>query len=176
LYARSLPVIPSINQVRDLHTLPESEFFWVKPKVGCDGFGACKVTKQELLEMDIKDSIIQPYIEFVSEPSFFFVDNTFAYAITMPNRLIDGDIALYEPTEDDLLFAQKFVEWNALPHGVQRIDAVRTKEGKLLLTEVEDIAPYLYLLDIDSKIRERVSYQIIQSVTSCFSSGPVDNK
>ncbi len=168
LFKKDFPVIPSIDSIDDLHHIPESELYWIKPKEGCDGIGSDKLTKSQLKERDLRDYIIQPYVEFISEPSFFFVDNVFSYAISTSNRLENKKVESYEPTKDDLDFAQKFIDWNGLSHGIQRVDAVRTKEGALLLTEVEDIAPYLYLLDMDDKKREFIFGQLRQSMLNFF--------
>ena len=164
LYKSSFPVIPSVDRVEDIGLLPETSLYWIKPKRSCSGYGAEKLSKEELSKRKLADYIIQPYIDFVSEPSFFFIDNKFSYAIEMPNRLNDRNITLYTPTKEDFVFAQRFVAWNTLPYGIQRIDAVRTKTGKLLLTEVEDIAEYLYLLDIEVETRDRVVAELIQSI------------
>lgn len=168
LYDSGLPVIPSIDSIQKIEKLPKSESYWIKPLESCDGVGAKKCTRQELLETDISDFIIQPYIEFESEPSFYFIDGRFSYAITMPNRILDTNIKQYLPMDDDLLFAQKFVAWNDLPYGIQRIDAVRLFDGTLLLTEVEDIAEYLYLLDLDKNERESVTKTLLNSVRNAF--------
>jgi hypothetical protein len=168
LYKEGFPVIPSINKVEDINRLPESEFYYIKPKDSCDGFGDEKLTKSELMKKKLKDYIIQPYEEFSSEPSFFFIDNKFLYAITMPNRLTDRKIEKYEPTQKDLVFAKKFVEWESLPYGIQRVDAVRTKKGELLLTEDEDIAEYLYLLDMPSASIKMIVENIINSMKKVF--------
>ena len=168
LYRKGFPVIPSVDKVEDVNKLPESEFYYIKPKDSCDGFGDQKLAGPELLEKDLKDFIIQPYEEFTSEPSFFFIDNVFSYAIVMPNRLDEKGIEQYEPTPADLDFAHKFVEWESLPYGIQRVDAVRTKKGELLLTEDEDIAEYLYLFDLEERERERVIYEIVFSVKKAF--------
>lgn len=169
LYEKKFPVIPSIDNIDDLKLLPDTGLFWVKPKEGCDGYGAKKMTKQELLANHLEDFIIEPFIDFISEPSFYFIDNKFAYAIETPNRIAhDKKIKIYHPTETDLIFAQKFVDWNNLPYGLQRIDGVRTKNGELLLTEVEDLAPYLYLLEIDQKNRENIVNMLINSILSIF--------
>jgi hypothetical protein len=87
----------------------------------------------------------------------------------MPHRLKDENITTYSPTPEDLAFAEKFVRWNTLPYGIQRIDAIRCKDGELLLTEVEDWAQYLYLLDIDSDTRERALRAIFASIRGMFS-------
>lgn len=166
LYEKGFPIIPSIDRVEDLGKLPTSEYYWIKPIDSCDGQGDEKLSLKGLQQKDLTNYIIQPFEEFTSEPSFFYIDNQFSYAITMPNRLIDRNITLYEPTESDLTFAQKFVGWEQLPYGIQRIDAVRTTKGELLLTEDEDIAEYLYLLDIPLEKRKLVTRQIVESIKS----------
>jgi len=86
----------------------------------------------------------------------------------MPNRLSNKVIELYEPTAADFEFAQSFVDWNALSYGLQRIDALRTKDGGLLLTEIEDESETLYLLDLDEPDRIRITGQIINSIKAVF--------
>jgi hypothetical protein len=164
LYQKGFPVIPSVASIEDVNKLPESDYYWIKPEDSCDGQGDEKLSLEELKRKNPKGYIIQPFEEFASEPSFFFIDNVFSYAISMPNRLADRDITFYEPTREDLVFAQKFVDWEELPYGIQRVDAVRTKDGNLLLTEDEDIAEYLYLLDLPRDKREVVTTQVVASI------------
>ena len=54
-----------------------------------------------------------------------------------------------------LEFAQKFIEWNNLNHGIQRVDACRTEGNELLLVELEDLNPYLSLLEISDELRNK---------------------
>jgi hypothetical protein len=164
LYKKKLPVIPSISSLSDLDKLPETESYWVKPFFGCDGEGSQQITTKALGNFNLKGYIIQPYIEFTSEPSFYYLDNKFLYAVEMPNRLKDTGIKLYTPTKEDIEFAEKFINWNSLSVGIQRIDAVRTKAGSLLLTEIEDVAEYLYLLDIEPEVREKISDALIDTI------------
>lgn len=164
LYMQGYPVIPSIDSISDLPKLPQGENYWIKPKDGADGYAARKISKHELEHLDLTDYIIQPYVEFIDEPSFFFINSVFAYAITMPNRIADTNIQWYEPTSKDMEFARKFVQWNDLPHGIQRIDALRLKDGSLLLTEVEDIAPYLYLLDLPEWKKDLVIEKLLEAI------------
>jgi hypothetical protein len=87
----------------------------------------------------------------------------------MPHRIESyKDFAMYVPTKEDLAFAQSFVDWNTLAYGIQRIDAVRTKDGKLLLTEIEDISEVLYLREMDEENRDRVTKQLVQSIKETF--------
>lgn len=164
LYKKGYPVIPSVEHAEELNKLPQSAYYWIKPFDGCDGSGAGKFTKEEIKVKNLANYIIQPYEEFKEEPSFFFIDNQFAYAITMPNRLEDHDIKPYIPTEEDLTFARKFVGWDDLKYGVERVDAVRTADGQLLLTEDEDIAEYLYICEMPEKIRDEIVLKMIESI------------
>jgi hypothetical protein len=40
-----------------------------------------------------------------------------------------------------------------MTHGIQRVDACRTKDGGLLLVELEDLNPFLSLELVDNKTR-----------------------
>lgn len=40
-------------------------------------------------------------------------------------------------------------------YGIQRIDFIKLEDNTLLLTEIEDISPYLELDQIDEKTREK---------------------
>lgn len=168
LFKDGYSVIPSVDKFKDIDQLGDTESYWIKPKDGCDGFGAGKYTRAELNSRNLTDYIIQPYIEFTSEPSFFFVDNIFSHAITMPNRLRDRDIEVYIPTEDEILLAKRFVDWNDLPHGIQRIDFVKKDDSSLLLTEVEDLCPYLYISDVGIEIRNRFLERVKVSMINYF--------
>jgi hypothetical protein len=149
LFKLGYSVIPSVDKVEDLSALPDQGFYWIKPKYSCDGIGAEKIRREHLLSSNLKDYIIQPFFEFQYEPSFFFVDNQFHHAVWTPHRLSDADVKPYMPSGGDLSFAESFVDWADLPYGIQRIDAIRTADGRLLLTEVENLCPYLYLSDLD---------------------------
>jgi len=69
---------------------------------------------------------------------------------------------------DDINFAMRFVQWGNLDYGTQRIDAVRTKDGQLLLTEIEDLSPYLYLAEIDEPTRKVFLEAIRASMLKVF--------
>jgi hypothetical protein len=169
LYNKGYPVIPSIDRVNDLEKLPSAEYYWIKPKNSCDGIGAEKLTRDALLQKDPKGYIIQPFMEFEYEPSFFFIDNQFHHAIWEKHRLLFDDVNSYDPTSNDLKFAKDFVQWTDLSYGTQRIDSIRTKNGSLLLTEIENLCPYLYLAEMDEQKREDFLGAIKTSMQKIFS-------
>lgn len=70
----------------------------------------------------------------------------------------------YVPTDADLDFAYKFIRWNDIRHGIQRVDACRTQTGELLLVELEDLNPYLSLAETDEKTRERFIADMIKAM------------
>ena len=169
------PVIPSIDTIRDLARLPASDRYWIKPKRSCDGIGAERLSREELLRKRPKGYIIQPFIEFECEPSFFFIDNQFHHAIWAKHRLHDDRVFPCEPTADELTFAGRFVQWADMPYGIQRIDAVRMRDGNLLLTEVENLCPYLYLLEMGNTARASFLEAILASMVTVFSSEPSED-
>ncbi|MFE4022856.1 hypothetical protein ACFXPZ_36585 [Streptomyces sp. NPDC059101] len=148
LTAAGLPVIPTVDRRADVDRLPQADAYVAKPKAGADSLGLRVLTRDALDGLDGLDSgdvLIQPRVDFRYEVSFYFVDRAFQYALrtTDPDRR--WDLAPYQSTDDDLAFAQRFVDWNGLDHGIQRVDACRTRDGRLLLVELEDLNPYLSL-------------------------------
>ena len=49
-------------------------------------------------------------------------------------------------------------------YGIQRIDFIKLEDGTLLLTEIEDTAPYLDLLNLDKDVREKFIYDYKEMV------------
>jgi hypothetical protein len=145
LTAAEYPVIPTIDRVAHVDRLPDVPEYVVKPKFGADSVGLRFVPRAELAAITGTDQLIQPRIRFSYEVSFYFVDRTFQYALYTPHPDRRWDLEPYEPTADDRAFAQRFVDWNAVDHGIQRVDACRTEDGRLLLVELEDLNPYLSL-------------------------------
>lgn len=168
LHEMGFPVIPSVDSISRLNQLPQTEQYWIKPKFSCDGFGAERLSKLELLARAPRDFIIQPFMEFEYEPSFFFVDNTFQHAIKQKHRLLSPDTEPYVATRSEIEFAQQFVTWAGMPFGIQRIDAIRTGNGQLFLTEIENLCPYLYLLELESATQVSFLAKLRESVLCAF--------
>ncbi|MEH1058039.1 hypothetical protein V6U89_22880 [Micromonospora sp. CPCC 206171] len=112
------------------------------------------VARDRLAEAVDGQSLIQPRVPFRYEVSFYFVDDAFQYALHAPDPRRRWALAPYAPTGADLAFARRFVRWNTLAHGVQRVDACRTVDGALLLVELEDLNPYLSLDLVAAEVRE----------------------
>ncbi|MER5836511.1 hypothetical protein ABT116_38275, partial [Streptomyces sp. NPDC002130] len=58
--------------------------------------------------------------------------------------------------------ARRFIDWNTIDHGIQRVDACRTQDGELLLVELEDLNPYLSLDLVPEQTRDF----FVESMTS----------
>ncbi|GHF13477.1 hypothetical protein GCM10014715_81310 [Streptomyces spiralis] len=149
LSAAGYPVIPTVDRPEDLHRLPAADRYVVKPKLGADSIGLRIVTADRLPVLVDGTVLAQPHIDFAHEISFYFVDHDFQYALYAPDPGRRWELRPYEPTRDDLEFARRFIEWNSLDHGIQRVDACRAPDGELLLVELEDLNPYLSLDALD---------------------------
>ncbi|MER7186736.1 hypothetical protein ABT404_46005 [Streptomyces hyaluromycini] len=148
------PVIPTVDRPQDLHLLPEAERYAVKPKAGADSIGLTFVPRDRLGGLPYGDILVQPGIDFRYEVSFYYIDDAFQYALHAPDPNRRWVLEPYEPTEADLAFAHRFIDWNTLAHGIQRVDACRTREGELLLVELEDLNPYLSLDLVPDRTRD----------------------
>jgi hypothetical protein len=148
------PVIPTIDRLQDVDRLPDSSLYAIKPKAGADSIGLHFVSKDDLGRQTYDGVLVQPRINFSYEVSFYYIDHTFQYALYAPEPEHRWILEAYEPTEADLVFAQRFIDWNTIDHGIQRVDACRTPEGDLLLVELEDLNPYLSLGNVTDETRD----------------------
>ena len=164
LTAARYPVIPTIDRPEDLRLLPEAGRYAVKPKAGADSIGLTFVPREQLDNLAYGDILVQPRIDFSYEVSFYYVDDAFQYALHAPDPEQRWVLEPYEPTDADLAFARRFIEWNTLGHGIQRVDACRTREGELLLVELEDLNPYLSLDLVSEPARDRFVASMVESL------------
>jgi hypothetical protein len=153
LSAAGYPVIPTVDDVANVRRLPDVDTYVVKPRNGADSIGLRTVARDDLATTDLTGMLVQPRIDFAYEVSFYVVDRTIHYALHAPDPGARWALEPYEPTSADLAFAQRFVDWNDVDHGVQRVDACRTADGDLLLVELEDLNPYLSLDLVDAETR-----------------------
>ncbi|WP_418959114.1 hypothetical protein [Streptomyces tritici] len=154
LFREGYPVIPTVARREDFGALPAADAYVVKPVLGADSVGLRFVNRAALDGVDPAGMLVQPRIPFAYEVSFYFVGRSFQYALYAPHPEARWVLEPYQPTAADLEFAQRFVDWNALPHGIQRVDACRAPGGELLLVELEDLNPYLSLDRVGEKERE----------------------
>ncbi|MEU4273597.1 hypothetical protein AB0F57_01415 [Streptomyces tanashiensis] len=164
LTAAGYPVIPTVERAEDLHRLPEAAAYAVKPKAGADSIGLRFLAYEELAGLSYGELLVQPRVDFRYEVSFYFVDDRFQYALHAPGPERRWVLEPYEPTADDLDFARRFIDWNTLDHGIQRVDACRAPGGELLLVELEDLNPYLSLDRVPEPVRERFADALVHSL------------
>ncbi|MFJ4971240.1 hypothetical protein [Streptomyces sp. NPDC088755] len=164
------PVIPTVDRAADLGLLPQAREYAVKPKLGADSVGLRFVpgagVGAELEKEDEGVLLVQPRIGFRYEVSFYFVDHDFQYALHAPDPERRWVLEPYAASAQDLAFARRFIAWNALAHGIQRVDACRTAEGELLLVELEDLNPYLSLDRVGAEVREAFVARLKRSLAS----------
>jgi len=164
------PVIPTVDRREDLGLLPPAARYVVKPVLGADSIGLRVV--DELDGVELEGALVQPYVELAYEVSFVFVGRAFQYAVYAPDRERRWDLEPYAPSADDLAFAQRFVEWNDLDVGVQRVDACRTHDGRLLLVELEDLNPYLSLELVEAAPRSAFVDALVTSLQRALENPP----
>jgi hypothetical protein len=143
-----------VDRAEDLNLLPAAEWYVVKPRLGADSIGMRTVQAAGVRELVDGDVLVQPCVDFAYEVSFYFVDHDFQYALYAPHTDRRWQLEPYEPTDGDLEFARRFIEWNGIGHGIQRVDACRAPGGELLLVELEDLNPYLSLDALDDPRRD----------------------
>ncbi|HWH30094.1 MAG TPA: hypothetical protein VNU26_14270 [Mycobacteriales bacterium] len=170
LYARGEPVIPTVDRPEHLDRLPPADQWVVKPLFGADSVGLRVLDSLDGVDLD--GMLVQPRVDLVHEISFVFVGRRFQYAVYAPDRDRRWDLRPYTATEADLAFAQRFVDWNALDVGVQRVDACRTRDGELLLVELEDLNPYLSLDRLDDTTRSAFVAALVSSLEQALDSPP----
>jgi len=164
LHAAGFPVIPTVAHLADVPALPQVETYVAKPLHGADSVGLRFVGRDDLAGLDWTDLLVQPRIDLAHEVSFYFVGRTFHYALHAPDPARRWVLEPYEPTVADRAFAQRFVDWNAVDLGVQRVDACRTRTGELLLVELEDLNPYLSLDRVAPDLRDAFVADLVASI------------
>ena len=164
LQEEGYPVIPTVETVDDLEQLGETEKFIVKLKNGADSIGMLILDKKELLEVKPQGNLIQPFIDFQYEVSFYYLNNQFQYALYAPDTSKRWDLTEYEATPQDLEFADKFVKWNNMERGITRVDACRLQDNSLLLVELEDLNPFLSLELLSEEKRNQFLANFIKAL------------
>lgn len=164
LYNEGFPVIPTIKDKEQLSQLGDIDSYFVKPIYGGSSKGCKVMSKREVLTTNLNGFIIQPKLDIKEEVSFYFIDNKLQYSLYTPNKEERWNLKPFTPTKEEIALAIKFVKYNNLKQGIQRIDFCRLHTGELLLMEIEDLCPYLSLLDIDASLREKFLQNLVSSL------------
>ncbi len=172
LYRAGFPVIPCIDSLADLDQLPVANTYLIKPKNGCSSRGIKIVSRKNLQHKTLHHHLIQPVVSFTNECSFYFVDGNFVYALASANRHARWNLHEFIPTKTDIAFAKQFIDWNALPYGLERIDTCRLSNGSMLLMEVESEMPMLCLHLLSDKTRKHVLQTLLESMQRAFNVSP----
>ena len=161
LFEDGYPVIPTFRSLDSALQYP-AERYLLKPILGISAKGIRQVTKKELeTEVDDPNFIIQPYLDFTSELSFFFINSEFQYALQTKSHR--WDLEVYQPSKSELESAERFISWNPIS-GIQRIDFLRTYDNQMLLLEVEDWCPYLSLFDCENLPRRHFISTLVKAI------------
>tara|TARA_B110001450_G_C17571815_1_gene461106 strand:+ start:74 stop:880 length:807 start_codon:yes stop_codon:yes gene_type:complete len=164
LTKENFPVIPTIDNVENIEKLGKLKNYIVKPKNGADSVGIKILEKKEIKHKDISGNIIQPFLDFEYEISFYYINKNFQYALYAPEKSKRWKLDSFIPNEKDLNFANKFIEWNNITRGITRVDACSLKDGSLLLIELEDLNPYLSLDSIDKKTKKKFVANLVKAL------------
>lgn len=137
-------VIPTYDSIQ-LAIRTDHKNFIIKPIHGGSSKGVQKISRDKLQSLSLENQIIQPYFDIDHEISFYYINSQFQYALkTTSSR---WDLELYYPTKQEFEISQRFANWNPVI-GIQRVDFIKTSDGKFLLLEIEDWCPYLSLCDV----------------------------
>jgi hypothetical protein len=157
------PVIPTIDNLSHLSELGNPEKYIVKIKDGADSIGMEILHKEELLVTELKNKIIQPFLDFEYEISFYYLNNEFQYALYAPDKNKRWELKEIEVTLEDIKFADKFIAWNNIQHGITRVDACRIKDNSLLLVELEDLNPFLSIELLSAQKQEEFISRLVET-------------
>ncbi|SCV20674.1 Protein of unknown function [Bacillus cereus] len=61
--------------------------------------------------------------------SFYFIDKEFQYALYAPNKDKRWELKEYVPTEEDVAFAKRFIDWNNLDWGYNELMLAAANKG-----------------------------------------------
>jgi len=156
LYNDGYPVIPTATKLSQFDNYDSNDVILLKPINGYEGYGIVEKNKNEITETN--GFIIQPKINFEKEVEFYFINKQFQFVLEfVPSKKPVYPIPkLYNYTKDELKIAQDFANLcDEKFVGVQRIDFLKTMDGKLLLLEIGDSSPYLNLNSLDEHTRNK---------------------
>lgn len=104
-------VIPSVDKMSDISKLGIVDRYCIKPKDGADSNGLKFLAPEELQKTRIPDGeyVIQPWIDFDYEVSFYFINDKFEYAMYAPDKNKRWQLELYPCSPEDLDYAKNIL-------------------------------------------------------------------
>jgi len=168
LFNYGYPVIPTVNSTEDLNKLGNHEKYIVKTMNGADSIGLEIVNSVDIYKTDLEKKIVQPFIDFQYEVSFYYINDQFQYALYAPDKTKRWELERYDIVSEDVEFADKFIKWNNIQQGITRVDACRQQDGSLLLVELEDLNPYLSLDLLDDLTKDKFISNWINALNKLY--------
>lgn len=159
------PVIPTIENVTEIDRIGNHEKYVVKIKNGADSIGMDFLSKDELLNIKPEGKLIQPFMDFDYEVSFYYMNDTFQYALYAPDKKNRWQLIEYKPSAEDLKFGDQFIKWNNIDRGITRVDACRVG-AELLLVELEDLNPFLSIDLLSETTRDNFINALINALNA----------
>lgn len=166
-YKKGLSVIPSTNNLKDLEQINNYDTFVLKPIKSCNSAFGQKIVDKSNLEKEFKNGLlIQPKIKFKSEVQCYFVANELMYTFEfIPSKYPDYPPPLVtQLTEDEIKLVYSFVTETNVKVGFQRLDFLRLENNELILLEIEATNPFMALMMIEEKLRNKVINKYKQSI------------
>ena len=160
LFKQKYLVIPSVDNLEEINLLGNCSKYVLKLKESYDAIGQIVVNRKDLAKKFNNSYIIQPFMKFKSEVQFYYIKDKFEYALEfVPSKIpIYPDAKKYQYNSNELELANSFAKLNGDYYGIQRIDFIKLADNSLLLTEIEDISPYLDLDCVDEKTKKEFLY------------------
>lgn len=158
-YKKGLPVIPSINNLKELKYINTYDTFVLKPIKSCNSAFGQKIIDKSDLEKEFKEGLlIQPKIKFKSEVQCYFVANELMYTLEfIPSKYPDYPPPIVtQLTENEKELVHRFVAETNVTEGFQRLDFLRLENNELMLLEIEATTPFMALMMIEENLRNEV--------------------
>lgn len=166
-YKKGLPVIPSINNLKDIEDINVYNTFVIKPIKSCNSaFGQKFINKSELEQKFENGLLIQPKIKFKSEVQCYFVANELMYTLEfVPSKYPDYPppiVTQLSEREKELVY--RFISETNVTVGFQRLDFLRLENNELMLLEIEATTPFMALMMIEENLRNKVIDRYKQNI------------
>lgn len=157
LYKQGFKVVPTIYDMKDINLIPQADRYIIKPFVSYEGFGMREVSRKDLKNLKLKNEILQPKIDFISEVQIYFINNQYQFAVEyVPHKWPDYPTPhMFKPAQQYIKEAKRLMELNGASCSIGRVDFLRINEKEMLLLEFADTCPNMNLTSIDKKSLEK---------------------